>query len=170
MDEDHERYSSAEVCDATGLRRTTLEAWILRRYLDLSSGPGTGRERRFTLDEVILIAVTAELTRLGLTVGAAAYAAGMLPRLMVDGHELKLHEEGWLLVLAPSLAPVGVDTTKRPIDLIKPHSLADLRQFIREKHNNPAAVLIADVSAIRKRTVDRLAVAIPKAKGRPRKT
>lgn len=170
VQDDLDGYSSTDVCEATGLRRTTLDAWLLRRYLDLSPGPGTGQERRFTVDEVILIALAAELTKLGVTVRAAAHAANILPRLAADGHRPPIMEGGWVLVISPSSAPPGVDAPElSPLAIFKPKTLTALRKVIRENHKDPAAVVIADVSEIARRTIDRLKDAVPRKKGRPRK-
>jgi hypothetical protein len=171
VQDDLEGYSSTDVCEATGLRRTTLDAWLLRRYLDLSPGPGTGQERRFTIDEVVLIAITADLTKLGLTVGAAAHAANMLPGLAADGHRPPVYDEdGWTLVIGPSPAPAGIDApTLSPLAIIKLVKPGDLQLYVQMDLGNTPAVVTADISVIARRTADRLKDAVRKKKGRPRK-
>jgi hypothetical protein len=141
------------------------------RYLDLSPGPGTGQERRFTIDEVVLIAITADLTKLGLTVGAAAHAANMLPGLAADGHRPPVYDEdGWTLVIGPSPAPAGIDApTLSPLAIIKLVKPGDLQLYVQMDLGNAPAVVTADISVIARRTADRLKDAVPKKKGRPRK-
>ena len=154
---DEESYGPAEVSVAAGVPRPTLHSWIARKYLPLSPGPGMGRERRFTLDEVVMVAITAELSRLGLSVGAAAHAADLRSRLIADGHEPPIHEPGWTLVITPAAAPAGVDSsTMRPLGLIKVKNLTALRKRLKGEYGNPASVVLVDISAIAKRTLERL--------------
>jgi hypothetical protein len=167
---DRDGYTASEVCEAVGLRRTTLDVWLLRRYLKLSDGLGTGHQRRFTATEVILIATTAELTKLGLTVGAAAHAANIITRLADDGHSPQLLDGGWRLVIAPSLAPAGIEAPSlSPVSLIRPKTLTAMQRYIREKMGNPTSVVITDITAIAHRVFDRLKNTAPQKKGRPRK-
>lgn len=167
-----ESYSSNQICDATGLRRTTLDAWILRRYLKLGLGPGTGRERRFSFEEVILIAVAAELSRLGLTASAATTAANRMLNSESYWQRALQESEGWTLVVAPSSAPPGIEAPSlSPFALVKAATPAKLRQVIRSGLKNPASVVLADVSTIVRQTRDAIGFAsMSPPKGRPRKS
>jgi DNA-binding transcriptional MerR regulator len=122
-----------------------------------------GRERRFSANEAILIAIAAELTKLGLSIAVAARVVDLLNGDDPDGFWPRVqHEDGWLLIIAPSPAPAGVDAPSlMPAALFRPktpelESLAELRQQIREKLRDPASVVIADVSVIARRTLRRL--------------
>jgi hypothetical protein len=66
------RFTSAEVCVAARVSRGTFDAWLLRRYLPLPPGPGTGRVRKFSFVDVVRVAVVAELNRQGFSVSKAA--------------------------------------------------------------------------------------------------
>ena len=116
-----------------------------------------GRERRFSANEAILIAIAAELTKLGLSITAAARAVEFLNG-GADGRWPRVqHEAGWLLVTGPSSAPAGVDAPSLiPAALVRSKTLAGLRRYIRERLGDPAAVVIADVSVIARRTLERL--------------
>ena len=44
----------------------TLHSWVLRRVLPIKAGPGTGKRRMWSGEEVFLVAIAFELTKLGL--------------------------------------------------------------------------------------------------------
>jgi hypothetical protein len=71
-------YGSAEVCRVVGVARPTFDAWLLRGYLPLRNGPGTGRQREFSLLDAVRIAAVAQLTYLGVTVRNASAVGLML--------------------------------------------------------------------------------------------
>jgi hypothetical protein len=154
---DVKTYGPQEVCDAAGVSRATFHSWVARKYLPLPPGPGMGRERRFSASEAILVAVAAELTKLGLSIGVAARvvdfllnrdSAGFWPRVQ--------HEDGWMLFIAPSPAPVGVEAPSlMPAALFRPKTPEGFRE-IRESLGDPAAAVLADVSVIARRTLERL--------------
>lgn len=165
------KYSSTEICEAIRLPRTTLDAWLLRRYIDLPPGPGTGRTRKFTSDEVVIIAVTAELTKLSLNIKAAAHAAGLLARAPDGASRPRLLEEdGWTLIVAPSPAPAGIDAPElSPLALIRAKTLTGLLRYVQSALGNPASVVIVDVSQIARRTIAGLERGEQRKKGRPLK-
>jgi DNA-binding transcriptional MerR regulator len=65
----------ATVSRAVGVPAPTLASWIDRGLVDLGLPPGTGRPRTFTRDDIIRVALVAELVRLGVSVSEAAKAA-----------------------------------------------------------------------------------------------
>jgi hypothetical protein len=163
--EGHESYSSNQVCDAIGLRRTTLDAWVLRRYLPLADGPGTGKERRFSLVEAIMVATTFELTRLGLSVADAAHSSFVIDRFAADGFKVPIQEDGWLLVVgqAPRSKPIETEApTIRRQDVIRVKPPGELWPHIRKAVGDPSAVAFADLSRIARDTAERLGAAMPK--------
>jgi hypothetical protein len=169
--EGREGYSSNQVCDATGLRRTMLDAWVLRRYLPLSDGPGTGKERRFTLSEAIMVATTFELTRLGLSVADAAHSAFVLDRFAADGFKPPIQEDGWVLIVGPTPRSKPVEIvapTTRRLGVLRAKSFAALHRYIREEFGDPHAVVIADLSRIARDTAEHLGASAPSKKGRPK--
>jgi hypothetical protein len=48
---------------ALGIARTAFDSWVVRGYLDLPKGPGTGRSRQMTFWEVVRTATLAEMVR-----------------------------------------------------------------------------------------------------------
>jgi len=83
--EDEQRtYTSAEVCRAVGLPRSTFDAWLLRQFLPLPLGPGTGRSRSYSLLDAVRIAVVAELTKQGISVGIAGRLCGLILKPFSD--------------------------------------------------------------------------------------
>jgi hypothetical protein len=110
MLEDNPRsYSSAEVCRAAGLPRPTFDAWLLRRYLPLPLGPGTGRSRTYSLLDAVRISVVFELNRLGINVGTAGRFAGLIVDRSID----PAAERRTGLILAPSAGPREEDAEQR---------------------------------------------------------
>jgi hypothetical protein len=65
-------YSATEVCAALLIKRTTFDAWMLRGYFKFGAGPGTGRARMLTFDEVIKVAALHHMTSLGIGVTQAS--------------------------------------------------------------------------------------------------
>jgi hypothetical protein len=165
-------YSSNEICDATGLRRTTLDAWVLRRYLNLSEGPGTGRERRFSFDEVVMIAIAAELTRLGLSVGIAAHAANYIDRLAADGKHVPIDKKRCLLIVRqpPRTKPIEIEAPSlMGLAVVWPATSERLAKILDRELSDSAAVVVVDISATVRRAMARIGTAQPKRKGRPKK-
>jgi hypothetical protein len=164
-------YSSNEVCAATGLRRTTLDAWVLRRYLDLSEGPGTGRERRFTFDEFVVIVIAAELTRLGLSVGVAAHAANYLRRLAAEGKHVPIEDERCLLFVRqpPVTKPIEIEAPSLMGVLVTwPKTTERLKDILDKELGDSPAVAVVDISTAVKRARASIETAKSKPKGRPK--
>lgn len=75
---DEQTYGPAEVCEAAGVPRATFHSWLARHYLPLPPSLGAGRERRFSIRDAVRVAIVAELNRVGVSVGVAARAAGLI--------------------------------------------------------------------------------------------
>lgn len=73
------QFQTADVARAANVSFATLNSWLTRGLVDLSHAPsqppGTGRPRLFSRRRARHIALTAELTRLGLTIKRASRAA-----------------------------------------------------------------------------------------------
>ena len=80
---DEETYSATEVVAALDISRPAFDSWVLRGYLGLERGPGTGRARRLTFEEVVRVAALYALVRNGIT----AQKAGNL--LLSVEHEFR---------------------------------------------------------------------------------
>jgi hypothetical protein len=72
IDPDAALFTSTQVCLAARMSRGTFHAWIMRRYLSVPPGPGTGKVRKFSLVDAVRIAIVAELCRQGFSVSKAA--------------------------------------------------------------------------------------------------
>jgi hypothetical protein len=72
IDPDAALFTSTQVCVAARMSRGTFDAWLLRRYLSIPPGPGTGKVRKLSLVNAIRIAIVAELCRQGFPVSKAA--------------------------------------------------------------------------------------------------
>jgi hypothetical protein len=171
--DERDGYSSNEICDATGLRRTTLDAWVLRRYLNLSEGPGTGRERRFSFDEVVMISIAAELARLGLSVGIAAHAANYINRLAAEGKQVPIDKERCLLIVRqpPLSKPIEIEApTLMGLAIVWPETSERLVEVLDRELSGSFAVAVVDISATVRRAMERIKTAQPKRKGRPKKS
>lgn len=92
-------FSVTEVCTALSLPRTSFDAWNLRGHLRLSKGPGTGHTRRLTFDQVVRVAIIAELTRNGIGSGAAAGFVDQV-RTKLSGALLQDYADGLSLIIA----------------------------------------------------------------------
>jgi hypothetical protein len=156
---DDETFGPEQVGRAAGMSRATLHSWIARKYLPLPPGPGMGRERRFTLAEAIVVAVTAELTKLGLSVGSASHAAAELAPLHAEGKRPRISDPPWRLVISPSSAPAGVEAPEwSRVKLLPPMTPIELDDYMREQPGDPAAFVIVDTSRIAQRTMERLGI------------
>jgi DNA-binding transcriptional MerR regulator len=70
-------FSMFRLCDAArvaGIEARQLSNWLDRRLIDIPA-LGSGSYRNFSRDDVVRVALTAELTRLGVQVSEAAKAA-----------------------------------------------------------------------------------------------
>ena len=149
-------YSSAAVCQAAELSRATFDAWLLRRILPLPPGPGTGRERRFSENEAILVSIAAALTK-ALSITGAAHvveflnkgAGGLWPRVQ--------HEAGWILVAWRCSGTAGDDASSSSIHamLVRKERFLDLEDTI-EGWGSLTVMVVADVSKIVRQTLQRL--------------
>lgn len=150
---DGREYNSAEVCAAAGLSRSTFDAWLLRNYIPLKPGPGTGRSRTYSLLDATRIAVVAELTRIGISVGTAGRVASNLTDQEID----PTLERRNALVLASSPGPVaGKEDRKGPAWTISPfRTMADIEHMLRFRFagGSPVGFLMLDVTAIAARTL-----------------
>lgn len=162
-----EAFSSAQVCRASGLSRGTFDAWMLRRYMPVEPGPGTGRVREFSILDAVRIALAAELTRLGVSVSIASRMSGFVQ----DRHLTPLNKKGWVLLLASSSSVHSKDAENRGPGhtLIKFDGLADIQRALHgmTPGTSPASFVMVDVTAVADRT--RAALADP-AEPAPTKT
>lgn len=146
---DERTFSSAEVCLAVGLPRPTFDAWMLRGYMSLPPGPGTGRARRFSVTNAVRLAVTAELSRLGVSVSAAARAAQMIwEPFEADGRRV-----GLLLTKSP--APKGHEGLSGPAVMkLTFRTLDDVMFHVALRHGSTTpGFTVLDVTDIAERTV-----------------
>jgi hypothetical protein len=165
-------WGPTEVYAAAGVHRGVAHSWIARHLVPLPPGPGMGKERQFSLLEAVCIALIVELTRLGLTIGAASNAANILVRDK-DWGERALHEDGvWTLLLEASSAPGGIEAPSlSPISFFRANTAEDRDRFISENHSDTASLVRLNVSAVARRMTERLAGAevAKKKRGPPRK-
>lgn len=70
-------YGASEVLAATGLTNVTYQQWKARGLLRTSyESKGPGHPQKFSFDEIMRIAVMAELVRLGISVRHASHHVG----------------------------------------------------------------------------------------------
>lgn len=149
-------YTSPEVCAAAGASRPTFNTWLARRYVPLPPGPGTGRERRFTMFDAVRIAVMAELNRLGLAASVAAYAASRIEEVPGERPHGPLDEPGWTLILVPASRCSDHEGGPIPLAMVKYESLEALHEYIHDTFSGPASFVLLDVSAVARRVAERL--------------
>ena len=90
MDGDTATYGSAEVARAAGIKRGMFDSWLLRKYLPLPPGPGTGRARQYTLLDAVRVAAMAHLTSIGVVPGRAGSSVAAIGRVPQPGDTLIL--------------------------------------------------------------------------------
>jgi hypothetical protein len=141
-----EGFSATDVCGAIGLPRTSFDAWLLRRYIPLAPGPGTGRARSLTLLDAIRIGVMAQLTRLGVSAGAAGKAARV-----IEARMLKAPRSGgrWTMIVGPARSEESTNVGQVLIGQFK--GLADAEHAARVRLSDPMAFVMVDISAITER-------------------
>jgi hypothetical protein len=151
MLEDHARiYSSAEVCRAVGLSRRTFDAWLLRQYLPLPPGPGTGRLRTYSLLDAVRISVVYELSRLGINAGTAARFSG----LIADSSIAPATTRRTALILVPGLGQDGAEPRAPAVAVYRFESWKDIESALRKDFVDgpPAGFVMLDVTTIVDRT------------------
>jgi hypothetical protein len=158
-----EGYSSSAVCVALGLPRTTFDAWMLRGYLPLPAGPGTGRARALSLLDAARIGTIVQLNRLGIPLSLAGGATRL-----VEERVLKPYQPGtkWMMAIAPGSAQPASDTeTQRKGDIVRlgpklvgPYSsLDELGRSVKELLFDPDTYVVVDLTAIVHRVESSLA-------------
>lgn len=104
-------YSATEVCAALKLSRQTFDAWTLRGHLELPKGPGTGRTRLLTFEQVMRVATLDVLTRQGMTIGSAVALLDS-----VGGHfnaAIRNNDgDGFVMVIEDGKAQIGAISGK----------------------------------------------------------
>jgi hypothetical protein len=161
-------YSATAACAAVGVPRTSFDAWVLRGYLPLMPGPGTGRARALTLLDAVRFAAMGQLTRLGIPVAAAGKAARN-----VETRMLKAPRSGqrWLMIIGAARSEETNSPGQVLIGAFK--GLADVEYAVSMRLANPTAFVVLDVSATAERVTNALenddgqTVAVPH---RPRAT
>lgn len=135
-----EPYNIRQAANAAGLTRSQLEQWISRGWIRPADEPRPGTARRFSLTEVIEIAVRAELARMGLPIdrgSLVSQAVGYLhgfkdaPAILVmwqgpidlNGRSIDEHgrpkSQPRRMYYDPDHPPFGAD-------IVRPHELANL--------------------------------------------
>ncbi len=148
---DDRTYNSAEVCDAAGVPRVTFNAWLLRNYLLLPPGPGTGRSRQYSMLDAVRIAVVADLNRLGISVGVAARLSRLITEPLFVGRKF--------LVLAPSTQPLGDEVGKSPRSaIVQSGSLSDVAKQVAINFSDPASLVTVDLYVVARRMASKLGV------------
>jgi hypothetical protein len=148
---DRRTFGPEAVCAAADVPRPTLHSWVSRRYLPLSPGPGMGRERQFTILDVVRIGVVSELTRLGISIGVAANAASQVGERELSGRRFAL-----------VLVPTAEDSAKAegvrnvPMGVADFTSFAHVADFVNLRFASPATFAMVDISAVAKRVTSRL--------------
>jgi hypothetical protein len=158
-----EGYSSSAVCEALGLPRTTFDAWMLRGYLPLPAGPGTGRARALSLLDAVRIGTIAQLHRLGIPLSLAGGATRLVQEHVLKPHR---HDAKWMMVIAPTSAQLASDTETQlegggmqlGPKLVGPYSSpVELADHVRELLFDPMAYVVVDLTAIVRRVERSLA-------------
>lgn len=83
-----ETFGSAEVARAAGLKRNTLDTWLMRHYLPLPAGRGTGRARTYNLLDAVRASAMVHLTSIGVTPARAGHATTAIRRVPMPGDTL----------------------------------------------------------------------------------
>jgi hypothetical protein len=145
-------YSSSAVCAAIDVPRTTFDAWVLRGYLHLSPGPGTGRARMLTALDAVRLATVAQLNRLGITISVAGRASRR-----VEAHMLAPTDDDrkWMLILAPAKGPAVDNDDAHPGSTIAGQfkNLSDVEFATNLHFSDPAAFIVVDITRITERTI-----------------
>ncbi len=153
-------YSTAEVSAAAGLNRMLLDAWLLRKYLPLPPGPGTGRSRRYSRLDAVRIAVVGELVRLGLGISVAAQAAEFIDAATPEEQKLSLDEPGWMFVLVPPATPQDERLWPHPFILTRCETLNDLHDFLQAKVGTLMSFVFLDATRVAQQVTERLNAAV----------
>jgi hypothetical protein len=141
-------YSSAQVCRAAGLPRPTFDTWLLRRFLPLPPGPGTGRERQYSLLDAVRIAVAAELTRQGIAIGIAGRRCALIQQPFAEPRTA-------LLLVGSFPTGDSAPAERGPASAVwRFGSFEDIAHALRYRFLNgpPAAFTMVDVTAVAERT------------------
>lgn len=145
-------FGPAEVCAAAGVPRATFHSWVARRYFPLPPSAGAGRERRFSLTNAVRVAIVAELTRIGVSIGVAANAA----RLFQEPFRYGDQRAGLLLV--PDASPAAETAIVGPNIMAMPFtSFAEIGfRVAMRPPAGAAAFTVVDVTAVAERTIQAL--------------
>jgi hypothetical protein len=146
-----EGYPATAVCAAVGVPRTSFDAWLLRGYLPLLPGPGTGRARALTLLDAIRFAAMAQLTRLGIPVAAAGKAARN-----IEARMLKAPRSGrrWMMIIGPARSEEASNVGSFFIGEFK--GLADVEYAAGLRLSGPPAFVVMDISTLAERITNAL--------------
>lgn len=147
---DERTFGSGEVALAAGIPRATFDAWLLRKYLPLPPGPGTGRSRRYSLLDATRIAVAAELSRLSIAASIAAAASSQIDTTMIEPDQGRPRTA---LILVPWPATQGSKLPSRaPMVFVAPfRTLADIGERLGASgaaDGSVKAFVMVDVTAI----------------------
>jgi len=142
------RFTSAEICLAADVARGTFDAWLLRRYLPVPIGPGTGKVRKFSVLDAIRIAVVAEMNRLGIPVSSAADFCVHVQNDYADVRTV-------MILGPPRKGPTGRRTTDHPtMDIVPLETVRDLDGLLgRGADGQMRGLVIIDLSRIAADTI-----------------
>lgn len=83
-------YGSAEIARACGLKRPTLDQWLLAKYIPLEPGRGTGNARRYSSLDALRIGALAHMVFLGMLPSRASSYVAAIKRMPAPGDKLVL--------------------------------------------------------------------------------
>jgi hypothetical protein len=144
-----EGYTATAVCAAVGVPRTSFDAWVLRGYLPLMPGPGTGRARALTLLDAIRFAAMGQLTRLGIPVAAAGKAARNIEPRMIKAPR---RGQRWMMVLGPARS----EEATGPLLIGACKGLADVEHLAGSHLPDLTTFVVMDISTIAERITSAL--------------
>jgi hypothetical protein len=175
---DGKAWGPAAIAAAAGVRRGVLHSWLARKYLSWTPSPGMGIERTFDILDAVRIAVVGELTRLGLTVGSAFRAAGLIQERML----VPPPDRRWALIIAPPKAKTEDNAAPEELDDAAPadddavklgsvglqlfQEFGDIANFASRYLGDPPAFIFMDLT----RTAARVRAALEQFPAEPRVT
>jgi hypothetical protein len=83
-------YGSADIARACGLKRPTLDQWLLAKYIPLEPGRGTGNARRYSALDALRVAALSHMTFLGMLPSRASSYVAAIKRMPDPGDRLVL--------------------------------------------------------------------------------
>jgi DNA-binding transcriptional MerR regulator len=125
-------YKLSQVASVAGIGAPTLGAWLDRKLINIPAS-GTGNHRSFSRDDIVRVALVAELTRLGIAVGEAAKAAATFcddAHGDRDASELFKSGKTFLFVDADGARVVNIDASSEQFEAAMASVYAEARTAI----------------------------------------